>query len=179
MNNWFSALHHFFTAGVASVGIIVASVFHQPVHHAIPTPTTAQITASVSPTITAGDGPTISVIPTQTPTITKSAQNITVQKTISTAGKKVTIFLSIPKNGGKIDGSVSGDCQGAIDGTYTVPAFTGKGEITCTVGFLSLPATASFNGVVHPNKQTIDINYSVTSGSNFSKSGSITVPYMQ
>lgn len=97
-------------------------------------------------------------------------------------GKQVTIFLSMPKNGGDIDGVVSGDCQGAISGIYTAQpqyTFNGKGEITCNVGFLSLPANAAFNGKIHPDTKTADVTYSVTSGSNFSKSGSVTVSYTE
>ncbi|HSW96928.1 MAG TPA: hypothetical protein VLF89_03815 [Candidatus Saccharimonadales bacterium] len=169
MNSWFFTFHKMFSAGVASVGLIVSSVLPHPLHHVQPLQQLKHTTISA-------------VTPTATPTVTPVPQKITLQKTITTMGKQVTIFLSMPKDGGKIDGIVSGDCQGAIDGTYTGAsqyALNGKGEITCEVGFLSLPANASFTGIVHPDKQTADINYSVTSGSNFSKSGNVIVSLNQ
>lgn len=168
MNNWFFNFHHMFSAGVASVGVIVSSVWSYPTHHVSHIPQNQHTTISANVTIT--------------PTVTNTPEKITVQKTITTMGKQVTVFLSMPKDGGKIYGSVSGDCQGAIDGNYSGQpqyTFSGKGEITCEVGFLSLPATATFDGKIHQDVKTADINYSVTSGSNFSKSGSVTVNYTE
>jgi hypothetical protein len=52
----------------------------------------------------------------------------------------------------------------------------GKGEITCTLGVLSLPANVSFNGTIHPDQQDADINYTIA-GSGYSKTGSVNVPY--
>jgi hypothetical protein len=176
MDSWFFAFHKIFAAGVASVGLIVSSVLPHSAHHVQPMQKLQHTTVSaVTMTPTPTETPS-------TPTVTQTVQKITLQKTITTAGKKVSIFLSMPKDGGNIDGIVSGDCQGAIDGTYTgASQYTlhGRGEITCVFGFLSLPANASFTGSIHPDKQTADINYSVTSGSNFSKTGSATLSYTE
>ncbi|HSW88058.1 MAG TPA: hypothetical protein VLG12_02745 [Candidatus Saccharimonadales bacterium] len=176
MNSWIFAFPKIFAAGFASVGLMVSSVLPHSAHHVQSVQKLQHTTISAA---------TVTLTPTETPntpTVTQAVAKITLQKTITTAGKKVSIFLSMPKDGGNIDGIVSGDCQGAIDGTYTgASQYTlhGRGEITCVFGFLSLPANASFTGIIHPDKQTADINYSVTSGSNFSKTGNVTVSYTQ
>jgi len=88
----------------------------------------------------------------------------------------------MPTDGVAIDGSISGACQGTIDGTYSGQSgntFNGKGQVNCTFGFLSLPADATFNGMLHQDKKTADIHYSLTSGSNFSKTGDVTVGYSE
>lgn len=160
MENLFSVFHKIIVAGGAIVSSVLPLTSHAPqvVTHILPTP-------SVSSRDTMHRAPTI-----------------VIDKTISAMGKNVTVVLTMPRNGGTINGVISGDCQGTIDGTYTgKPGYTfdGKGQVNCTFGFLSLPADATFNGVVHPDKKTADIHYDITSGSNFSKSGDVTVDYSE
>ncbi len=123
--------------------------------------------------------PALRLLPT--PSVV-SNHAITIDKTITAMGKNVTVLLTMPKEGGTIDGSISGDCQGIIDGTYsgqTENTFNGRGQVTCSFGFLSLPADAAFNGILHPGQKTAAIHYVITSGSNFSKTGDITVGYSE
>ncbi|SRR5258708_5966323 len=155
MHSLFSFVHKIVTHGFTSMGIFVSSVVPGHVHH-------------------------VSQIVTPTPQST-IAQNLTMHKTVNAMGKNVAIYLTMPGNGGVLEGTVSGDCQGFIDGNYSGQpqySFTGKGSVTCTVGLLSLPANTIFTGVVHPDHQNADINYTI-SGSGFSKTGDITIFYNQ
>jgi hypothetical protein len=157
MNPFFSLFHKIIIVGVASVGAIVSSVLpgtshHIPsVHHQIIQPVVVQRT-------------------------------ITINKTVHSMGKEVRVNMQMPENGGTIEGVISGDCQGTIDGTYSgqpLYSMNGKGDVTCTIGFLSLPAIVNFTGNIYPEHQTADIHYTITSGSNFSKTGDITIPYTE
>lgn len=157
MISWASLFHKMFTVGV-SIGAAVSSVV--PVHHHHSTPVTHHTV--VQPTV--------------------AQRVITINKTVDAMGKEVAIHLQMPENGGVITGMISGDCQGTIDGTYSGPSqytLQGKGDVTCTIGFLSLPATVGFNGIVQPANQTATIHYTITSGSNFSKAGDVTVSYTE
>src|SRR6266566_4451846 len=104
MNSLFSAFHKIIGVGFTSIGIIVSSVLPSSSHH--------------------------TQLPQHAATTPAVAQHmITLQKTVDTMGKKVTILLSMPKDGGVIDGTVSGDCQGAIDGNYSgEPGYTMSGK---------------------------------------------------
>src|SRR5438128_2620490 len=122
MDSLFSVFHNIIVAGGAIVSSVLPLTSHSArlIPHVLPTPTVV------------------------------SKHTITIDKTINAMGKNVTILLTLPKDGGTIDGTISGDCQGTIDGTYTGKSgytFDGKGQVNCTFGFLSLPADATFNGV--------------------------------
>ena len=155
MENLFAVFHKIIVAG----GAIVSSVLPLTTH-------SSQVVSHILPT----------------PTVVTQQHTISIDKTINAMGKQVNVVLTMPRDGGTIDGTVSGDCQGNIDGTYTGKpqnTFDGQGQVNCTFGFLSLPATATFNGVLHPDQKTADIHYSLTSGSNFSKTGDVTVGYSE
>lgn len=160
MNSFFVAFHTIFAVGVASFGTMLSSFvpFHQIHSKVIPQIPTIRVT----------------VIPTILPAIT-------MHQTVHVMGKKVTIFLSLPKDGGAIKGGISGDCQGTVMGLYSgQPQYllNGKGEITCTVGVLSLPANVLFMGMIYPEKHNVNIHYTI-GGSGYTKSGDMTASYIE
>lgn len=95
------------------------------------------------------------------------------------AERSVTFRLIFPLEGGKVTGTFSGDCDGTIEGMYTI-AYDGQGTISGTGSGscgLILPASGSFSGKVYSAPQhTVEISGKGSAG-GFSGEGSLTLYY--
>lgn len=92
-------------------------------------------------------------------------------------GKSVTYEAFIPKNGGEITGNVSGDCSGAISGTYTKPSkeISGSGFTECQVLFLKKKLEASFTGNIDEKNKSTNVDWQGL-GDISQYKGSLTLP---
>jgi hypothetical protein len=91
----------------------------------------------------------------------------------------ITMSIDIPLQGGKVTGTVSGDCNGKVTGS-----FDGKnngpisGDITgfCEVTVVPVPAKATFQGVVNKDSKTVPISFS-GSAAGLTHDGSMSLSY--
>lgn len=91
----------------------------------------------------------------------------------------VNMILKIPLEGGKVEGSVSGDCGGKVTGTYdgnNNGGISGKFAGTCSVFFVNVPASATFGGVVNKDSKTVPISFN-GSGGGFSHQDSMSLAW--
>ncbi|MCR4306132.1 MAG: hypothetical protein NUV73_03555, partial [Candidatus Daviesbacteria bacterium] len=78
--------------------------------------------------------------------------------TINYMNEKTIIYMEFPKEGGKVNGKITGLCNATITGEFNGkvvddPVTSGqdiKGEATgtCKIGFIPVPAYAKFSGEV-------------------------------
>ncbi len=91
-------------------------------------------------------------------------------------GYAVTITLSVPLNGGAVNGTVSGTCEGPIKGSYAGGAITGNMSGVCAPFFVSIPASAEFTGSVNKSAKTVPVSFNGRGG-GLSHEGSTTLTY--
>jgi len=108
--------------------------------------------------------PTPSITEAQTQSSMPSTSTYTASKTFSYQGYSITMNINVPKNGGKVTGSISGDCTGSIYGTYDGQdngMVRGHADGTCQAFFLQIPGTVNFHGTVDKVNKTADLTVAV------------------
>lgn len=83
---------------------------------------------------------------------TENGQTYNITKSLSYMGYSVNMSASIPENGGNIKGSITGSCTGTITGHYDGNdngTIKGQSNINCTVAFIQVPGSVTFNGTVN------------------------------
>lgn len=153
---------------LASAGILLTSLFghgnvtHQKITHTLPVPTVAN-TKYYQQKDTQISG-----------SHTSSFYNAA--RSINYDGHTIYIAIAIPKAGGNVTGTITGDCKGKIVGNYDGldgGAINGQADVVCNALFMQIPKTASFTGVVsktNDNAQlfvTIDNDFSQNIFVNF------------
>lgn len=102
---------------------------------------------------------------------------VTASGPYSYKGYSITMTANIPLEGGEVTGTVTGDCKGRVTGTYDgEQIITGELDGSCSVFFVNVPASATFNGIVDEESNTAPISFE-GSGGGFSHSGSLTLTY--
>ncbi len=97
----------------------------------------------VATTMTPAVPPSPSPLP-----ITRPVEMIHAEDTIEYMNQKTTYSVNFPKEGGKVTGEISGLCNGALDGDFDGQNVKGNFSGTCTAGFIPVPASATYIGVV-------------------------------
>lgn len=100
---------------------------------------------------------------TPTPPVIVS-QTITAKTTLAAGGKIIHLTMQYPSLGGNISGTISGDCNGTVSGTYsgsTAQTLSGKGNATCSTGFISVPVNIIYSGKL-TSSTNAQITYTVS-----------------
>lgn len=124
----------------ASAGLVMTSFFGM--HH------TAVLGQSVSPT----------------PQNVSSNDYYKANRSVSYDGYTVALSLAVPKNGGKIYGSLSGDCTGTITGNYAGGnngAIKGELDGNCQAFFIQIPIKSTFDGTVDKDTKTAQLTMTI------------------
>lgn len=103
----------------------------------------------------------------------------TANKSITYNGYSVNISLVIPQNGGVISGTVSGDCNGKITGKYDGQnngVMNSQSNVNCSLLFVQIPGTATFNGTLNKENKTASGQVSVGIDS-FQKTEPVTITF--
>lgn len=102
--------------------------------------------------------------------IAPSIQNVStddyykINKSVTYDGYSVAVAIDVPKNGGKIDGSLSGDCTGTISGNYAGGnngAISGQMDGSCQALFLQIPIHSTFSGTVDTDTKTAQLSVTI------------------
>jgi hypothetical protein len=99
---------------------------------------------------------------TSTPSPAKQAI-IHATTSITSGGKIIHFSMQYPNNGGKISGTISGDCNGTITGNYDGSATNmlyGSGSASCPMEFISIPVSISYSGKLQSSTQAA-ISYTI------------------
>ncbi len=91
----------------------------------------------------------------------------------------INMTVQIPLEGGAVNGTISGDCNGKVTGSYDGTeggSISGKMAGACNVFFVNVPASATFGGVVNKTSKTVPISFQ-GSGGGFSHSDSMSLAY--
>lgn len=89
-------------------------------------------------------------------------QLITARGTVSKFGQTVTFIFTFPKNGGALQGTVSGACTGTMQGTYSDKNLTGTATASCQVLLISITGTTTFTGEVNKDNTAALLHAKVT-----------------
>ena len=91
----------------------------------------------------------------------------------------IVMTAQIPLDGGAVEGTITGDCNGRVTGSYDGQnggSITGKMAGSCNIFFVNVPASATFSGVVNKESKTVPINFQ-GSGGGFSHEDSMSLAY--
>jgi hypothetical protein len=107
--------------------------------------------------------PTISPTPTALPFNVQETENlIHVSGSQQLLGQTVSYDISVPKNGGEIQGSVQGVCSGTTKGTLengTSGNFKGTATGSCQIAFIKKDFSVDYSGKIHEDTKTIDVTW--------------------
>ena len=79
-------------------------------------------------------------------------------------GYSVSITLNVPLEGGAVNGTISGACDGSITGNNNGGAISGSMSGTCDPFFVKIPAGAEFTGTVNKGAKTIAVSFNGRGG---------------
>lgn len=102
--------------------------------------------------------------PTPTPSPTAQIQkNLVVREGEYTySGYSLKYSLSVPKNGGDINGNFSGVCEGPIIGYFAGGEggdIKGSAQVDCKIAFLSYNLKATYTGKLYLKQGKVDLNW--------------------
>lgn len=106
-------------------------------------------------------------------------ESVTATGPYSYSGHSIVVTMHIPLAGGKVLGTVTGDCSGQVHGTFDGTnngVISGNITGTCTVVIANIPAKATFAGMVNKDTKAVPITFS-GSGGGFTHSGSMSLSY--
>lgn len=116
-----------------------------------------------------------------TPYPSEDNNHTTVQATgpYSYEGHSISMSINIPLQGGKVTGTVSGDCTGKVTGSYdgnNNGVISGNINGYCEVTVIPVPAKATFQGTVNKESKTVPISFE-GNAAGFTHSGSLSLSY--
>ena len=86
---------------------------------------------------------------------------------------------AIPKEGGNVTGTISGDCSGTITGKYDGKdngTISGKSQMNCSLAIIQIPGTVTFNGTVNKTAKNAQLLV-MLDVSSFKKSQQVTLNF--
>lgn len=111
--------------------------------------------------------------------VEEEGEIVTATGGISEKGYSASITLTFPLEGGKVTGSVSGDCSGKVEGVYSGGnggTISGKIFGSCKPFLVPIPAKGTFSGIVNWDSNAVPIT-GTGSAAGFSGSRSLNLSY--
>ena len=146
---------------LATAGLLLTSLFNSStvVHHKA-----IHAQHSVTQTVVT---PQSTMHKSKGATQSASLSYYTASRSIEYQHHTIDIMVNIPKDGGQVTGTVSGDCNGNITGQYDGKeggSINGQVGIYCKLLFIQIPGTATFSGTVSKANSLAELYVTIESG---------------
>ncbi len=116
--------------------------------------------------VTTISSPSLTPTPSQTNVQSTPQANakITYKGTYTHLEKTSDVILNIPSLGGEITGTVSGACNGPVEGKYSGSKISGSANGSCKISGVDVGSTATYYGNVDTRLKKVIINFNGIAG---------------
>ena len=119
---------------------------------------TLGVTTNSSPT------PTATPLPTNVQSASRVNIKITYKGTYTHLEQTSEVTLNIPSLGGDITGTVSGACNGPVEGKSSGSTISGSANGSCKIAGVDVGATTTYDGNVDTKLKKVTINFKGIAG---------------